>query len=54
VGYATHTSGIPVGKIWHCILGAELTKTHSFRLFFWRLGYAACIPNCNQTHDPGW
>jgi len=20
--------------IWHCILGAELTKTHSFRLFF--------------------
>jgi len=37
----------PVGKInekavcrsvflttWHCILSAELTKTHSFRLFF--------------------
>jgi len=22
--------------IWHCILSAELTKTHSFWLFFWR------------------
>jgi len=32
-----------VGKIaekavttWHCILSAELTKTHSLRQFFWR------------------
>jgi len=22
--------------IWHGILSAKLTKTHSFRLFFWR------------------
>jgi len=22
--------------IWHCILGAKLTKTYSIRLFFWR------------------
>jgi len=21
---------------WHCIWSAELTKTHSYRLFFWR------------------
>jgi len=21
---------------WHCILSAELTNTHSFRLLFWR------------------
>jgi len=41
------SSFIPVGKItekevrrrvllitWHCILSAELVKTHSFRLFF--------------------
>jgi len=29
---------------WHCNLSAELTKTHPFRLFFWRfcrLGYAS-------------
>jgi len=27
----------------HCILNGELTKTHSFRAFFWRF-----YPLCNQ------
>jgi len=25
-----------ISTTWHCILSAELTKTHFFRLFFWR------------------
>jgi len=31
---------------WHCILSAELTKTHHFRLFLWRfcpLGYRRSV-----------
>jgi len=34
--------------IWHCILSAELKKTHPFRLFFWRfcqLGRINCYVN---------
>jgi len=44
--YTKLRDGYPVGKIaqkavrrsvfWHCILSAELKKTHSFRHFFWR------------------
>jgi len=27
----------------HCILSAELIKTHSFRVLFWRLGYSIVV-----------
>jgi len=36
--------------IWHCIFSAELTKTHSFRLFFQRFCPLGTLLNQNISH----
>jgi len=35
--------------VWHCIMSAELTKTHSFRLFFCDFAYWAYTLQTNLT-----